>query len=188
MRIKKSAVRGVCALTMIAALAACGSSPPAVSGPTSHAAPARDITAPRDAPSVQTRMICAPEAQEDLAKTLGLDATAVTTPSWRARVYSCDYRYADGSFTLSAHQFVDPYAAAAAYGKIAGRLGRATALQGLGAHATTTKNGSVVVQKDDDVLVVDIAMLPARFGVPADTRANAAISIAATIMGCWTGA
>jgi hypothetical protein len=61
-------------------------------------------------------------------------------------------------------------------------------LEGIGATATTTANGSVVVQKDDDVLLVDVRKLPARFGVPSDTRANAAISIAATIIGCWTGA
>jgi len=30
--------------------------------------------------------------------------------------------------------------------------------------------------------------LPKQFGSPPDTRENDAINVAATIMGCWTGA
>jgi predicted regulator of Ras-like GTPase activity (Roadblock/LC7/MglB family) len=132
-------------------------------------------------------MICSPEAQEDLAETLGLDAVSVSAPTWDAHVYTCDYRYADASFTLSVHQAADRSAASATFATLGRRLTRRMTLDGLGQDAVTTANGSVLVQKDDDVLLVDVAKLPARFGVPPDTRANAAISIAATIMGCWTG-
>jgi hypothetical protein len=138
-------------------------------------------------PSPQTRMICAPEAQHDLATTLGLETVRVSPPTWRGNVYSCAYDYRNGSYTLSVHQAADAAGARATLAVIAHQLTRRTALQGLGADAFTTADGSVVVEKDADVLVVDITKLPARFGVPADTRANAAISIAATIMGCWTG-
>jgi hypothetical protein len=43
------------------------------------------------------------------------------------------------------------------------------------------------VQKDDKVLVADVRKLPAEFGEPSDSRANVAITIAATVMGCRTG-
>jgi hypothetical protein len=36
--------------------------------------------------------------------------------------------------------------------------------------------------------LVDVSKLPASFGVPAASKADVAINVAATIMGCWTGA
>ena len=51
-------------------------------------------------PSAKARMICADEAQEDLAGVLAVRAK-VTTPTWRHRTYRCTYRYANGSFDIS---------------------------------------------------------------------------------------
>jgi hypothetical protein len=180
--------RALVAMTTVAALAlaGCGSTASSSSAPSSHATPA-SASASAGGPSAQTRMICATEAQHDLAATLGLQAANVSTPTWRADVYSCAYRYANGSFTLSVHQAADTRAAHSTFTALGAQLTRRTALEGLGDDAVTTANGSVLVQKDDDVLLVDIRALASRFGVPPDTRANAAISIAATIMGCWTG-
>lgn len=131
-------------------------------------------------------MICASEAQTDIAKTLGVGTIRRVEADWKAPRYSCDYEYGDGAFTLAVEQLADPTAAAQYYASLATRLGRRTALTGLGEAATTTTGGAVIVRKDNSVLTVDPAQLPARFGKPPDTRANVAVSVAATIMGCWT--
>jgi hypothetical protein len=178
-----NARRAFVAMTTVAALARAGC------GTTAAPSTAPSSTAPRataGGPSASTRMICASEAQHDLARTLGLAATSVSSPTWRSHVYSCRYRYADGAFTLSVYQRADADAAHATFAALGAQLTRRMELDGLGEDAVTTADGSVLVQKDDDVLLVDIRALPPRFGVPPDSRANAAISIAATIMGCWT--
>lgn len=51
-----------------------------------------------------------------------------------------------------------------------------------------TTNGSLVVRKDYKVLVIDVSHLPAKLGAPPADRASIAVSIAAVIMECWTGA
>jgi hypothetical protein len=185
----RRALAALATLAAVALTAGCASAAAtSTRATTTTAAATTDGASSTDRPSTQTRMICAPEAQEDLAKTLGLATVAPPVPVWRAGVYSCNYGYANGSFTLSVRQLPDPAHAGAAANVLARQLSSRTELQGLGARAFTTASGGVVVQKDNDVLVVDVLRLPDRFGVPADTRANAAISIAATIMGCWTGA
>lgn len=110
------------------------------------------------------------------------------TPTWSDEIYSCTYQYVNGVFKLSVKQLPNEAATMAYATKLGTELGRVKSLTGLGQGAFTTKNGSVVVTKDDKVLLVDVQHLPTMFGVPSDTRANVAISVAATIMGCWTGA
>jgi hypothetical protein len=139
-------------------------------------------------PSESTRMICAPEAQADLRATIGVKTVVAPTPTWITHSYTCSYIYAGGRFTLSVKQLPDAAQTRTYFTALGDRLKRDMPLTGLGAGAFTTAEGSVIVQKDDKVLLVDVHGLPARFGVPLDTRANVAISIAATIMGCWTGA
>ena len=176
-----AALLTVVAMTMVSA---CGQSQAATT-PTRSSAP---VARPVDAPSESTRMICAPEAQKDLAATLGLETVTPPTPTWLAHTYTCQYAYPDGHFTLSVKQLSDATTTRDYFTSLGDRLTRRMALTGLGQGAFTTADGSVIVQKDDKVLLVDVKGLPVRFGVPSDTRANAAISIAATIMGCWTGA
>jgi hypothetical protein len=51
-----------------------------------------------------------------------------------------------------------------------------------------TTDGSIVVRKDWKVLYVDVSHLPAEFGQPPQSAADAALGVAATILGCWSGA
>jgi len=60
-------------------------------------------------------------------------------------------------------------------------------LQGLGQGAFQTTDGSVVVRKDWKVLLVDTSGLPARFGVPATTSGEVAVTVGDIILGCWAG-
>jgi hypothetical protein len=181
-------------IALAVAVAGCGSSHAASgaqSAPTTAPSPAAAAAAtPHNADEISssTRMICADDAKDDLAATLGVDTVAPVTPTWHNHLYSCAYKYTDGSFTLSVEQLSDAASTTRYFTQTGTRLGRVKTLSGLGQGAFTTKDGSVVVKKDDKVLVVDVRRLPARFGVPTDSPANVAISVAATIMGCWTGA
>lgn len=177
-------VSALLAFVAVTALAACGQSQAATT-PTKSGEPVAHSV---NTPSESTRMICAPEAQKELAATLGVKTVTPPTPTWLAHTYTCQYAYTDGHFTLSAKQLSNATQTRAYFTSLGDRLTRRMTLTGLGQGAFTTADGSVIVQKDHKVLLVDVHGLPTRFGVPSDTRANAAISIAATIMGCWTGA
>lgn len=133
-------------------------------------------------------MICAAEAQHDISVTLGTKNTQTSTPTWAHHRYACDYIYANGVMNLSVKQLSDATSTRHYFTSLAKLLVRRKTLSGLGQGAFTTASGNVVVSKDNKVLVVDVHALPSKFGVPPDTRGNVAISVAATIMGCWTGA
>jgi len=136
--------------------------------------------------SVSTKMICG-EAAQDIAKVLGTTTTQPLVPKWKDHVYSCDYVYPHGVMHLSVKQLDRATATGAYFRGLRSQLGERLVLNGLGEGAFTTTHDSVVVRKDSKVLVVDTHALPAMFGTPPDTRTNVAISVAAAIMGCWTG-
>jgi len=133
-------------------------------------------------------MICTTEGQSEIAKTLGVDTTRPLVPTWADHVFSCAYVYATGEMTLSVKELRDIRAVSAYFVTVRARLGVRSTWDGLGQGAFTTPGDSVVVRKDDKVLVVDVHGLPDQFGVPRQPRRDAALSVAATIMGCWTGA
>ncbi len=135
-------------------------------------------------------MICEDEAIKDIQQVIGYTAK-VSKPTWDVSThnYSCDYVYSQGTMTLSVREFDNADETTAYYNQRATELGgKDQDLQGLGQGAYTTKNGNTVVRKDFKVLTVDTTKLPEQFGNPPDTRANDGINVAATIMGCWTGA
>jgi hypothetical protein len=172
------------AASLLAACGSTGSSATPVSPATTTTRPAAETNAA--VISVSTKMICG-EAAEDIADQLGTNTTRPLVPTWKDHVYSCRYEYPDGAMLLSVKQLGDATATAAYFRGLRSRLGLRSELGGLGQGAFTTKDDSVVVRKDFKVLVVDVHELPSTFGTPPDTRANAAITVAATIMGCWTG-
>jgi hypothetical protein len=131
-------------------------------------------------------MICSTEAQTDIASSLGLKAT-VSAPTWIDHVYSCTYTYPTGVLTLSVKELDTAAQTTATYNGFAAQLGRRTTDVAFGNGAFLTTNGSVIVRKDFKVLDVDVSKLPIKFGVPPQDRSSAALSVAATVMGCWTG-
>ncbi len=141
-----------------------------------------------DAISATTKLICSADAQHDIGASLGVTTTQPPVATWIDHEYACDYKYANGSMHLSVKQLANRAATDFYFAQLGTTLGRRLKLDGLGQGAFTTLNHSVVVSKDNKVLLVDVTKLPANFGIPADTRADVAISVAATIMGCWTGA
>jgi len=162
--------------------AACGSS--------GGAAPSTFTTrAPLPAgaePSNISKMVCAKEAQQSVARTLGVTAV-VAEPTWVDHVYSCRFAYPNGSFALSVKELSSWAGTYAYFDSLGKKLGRTSTANGLGQGAFVTSNGSIVVRKDWKVLLVDISGLPPRFGVPPTTAADDAFTVADLIMGCWSG-
>jgi hypothetical protein len=173
-------------IVTILGLTGCGSA--ASSTPNST----RGITVPpRPAgphPSVSSKMVCAAEVQGELQSGLGAQPTQVTAPTWIDHVYSCQYVYPNGTITLSVKE-LDSAAQTARYFKDLGqRLGRRPDRIAIGQGAFVTTNGSMVVRKDWKVLDVDVSQLPASFGQPPQSASDVAVSVAATILTCWSGA
>jgi hypothetical protein len=140
-------------------------------------------------PSISAKMVCATEAVDDITQVIGVKTTSISKPTWIDQVYSCDYVYpGNARMTLRVKELSSVAETTAYYDSLAAKLGKKQDLQGLGQGAFSTKSGSVVTRKDYKVLLVDTSKLPAKFGVPPDTRENDAINVSFTIMECWVGA
>jgi hypothetical protein len=137
-------------------------------------------------PSASSKMICAEEAQIDIASSLGQKAT-VSTPTWVDDVYACNYVYPTGTITLSVKELANAAATTDTYKSFETTLGRRPEIVSFGQGAFITTNGSVIVRKDFKVLDVDVSKLPEKFGEPLQDRSDVALSVAATVMSCWTG-
>jgi hypothetical protein len=163
------------------AIAGCGSSKPAAtttSTSTGHPAGAE--------PSASSKMICSEEAQTDITASLGVKAT-VSTPTWVDDVYGCKYVYPSGTINLSVKELDNEAETTAMYKSFETKLGRRPEVVSFGEGAFITTNGSVIVRKDFKVLDVDVSLLPQKFGQPLQDRSDVALSVAATVMSCWTG-
>lgn len=79
-------------------------------------------------------------------------------------------------------------AATSAYmASIKHRLGDTEALTDVGQGGFETRGGWTVTRKDNKVLVVDVAGLPATFGRPATARWEVAQTVTDLIFACWRG-
>ncbi len=174
-------------------LAACGGSSKPSASPTTPQGPTTTVhraTLASNVPSVSAKMICTPEAQKEIYDSAtGVKTIAPFKPTWVDHVYSCDYVYPGGATMRLSVKEVSSVAETTAYfDSLATKLHKTDARSGLGQGAFQVRDGSLVVRKDFKILLIDVTKLPAQFGVPADTRANVAINVGVTIMGCWTGA
>ncbi len=182
--------RSVGGIVLVLALAGCGGSSGGSSaaspGPASaDRVPVLEVAGPE--PSASARMICAAEGKREIAATVGVDTTRPLVSRWRDHVYSCHYVYGHGTMALSVKELSSAAETSAYFNGLGVKLGRMRALDGLGQGAYQTRNGATIVRKDDLVLLVDVSRLPAEFGTPSSPRADVSLSVAATIMGCWTG-
>ena len=185
--VRKIAVLAVLALALVAA--GCGSSSSSSgSGSTagSQGGPTT-VALPGAQPSASSKMICSKEAVTDIAASLGVSAK-VSTPTWVNHVYACNYVYPQGTIKLSVKELESQQAVAALYSQDAKTFGRRPDVVSFGQGAFITTNGSVIVRKDNKVLDIDVSGIPQKFGAPPQDRSNVALSIAATVMSCWTGA
>lgn len=174
-------------------LGACGGSSSKASPPaaTSQGQPAGDTTvtyAPAGVnPSISAKMICEKEAIDDIAEAIEVKTTSVTKPTWVDHVYSCKYKYPNGSITLSVKEVSTAAETTAYFNSLATKYGKRQTINGLAQGAFIASNDDVVVRKDYKILLVDVSGIPANFA-PATTRTDVAENIAAAIMSCWSGA
>jgi len=133
-------------------------------------------------------MVCAPEAQNEIAGTLGVPATQVTPPTWIDHLYSCTYEYPNGSFVVLVKELDNLSETIAYYNATRARLGARPGPLALGNAAFVATDGSIVVRKDFKVMTVDVTHLPQQFGSPPQDRSDAGLSVAASVMNCWSGA
>ena len=133
-------------------------------------------------------MVCEAEAQSDIAGSIGVTPTQVTSPTWVDHVYACNYVYPNGVISLSVKELGGVSATASYFDQLGARLGQRPDPPALGDGAFVTTDGSVVVRKDYKVLDVDISHVPAQFGDPLQDRSAVALSVATAVMGCWVGA
>lgn len=166
----------------------CGSSKPATPPGNSQNATVHIAQPARATPSASAKLICAPETQNDLTAVLGVRTTQPVVPTWANHLYSCKYTYHKAVIALSVKELSSKTETDRYFTSLAHRLGQTQRFWTLGQGGFTTKNRSVVVRKDYKVLLVDISGLPAQFGKPPYNRGDIALSVAETIMACWTGA
>jgi hypothetical protein len=132
-------------------------------------------------------MICQPDAAAEIASALGVQTSKPPTPSWADHVYSCRYEYPAGVMVLSIKELPDQTATTAYYTAAQHTLASHTPVQVLGQDGFAGPDGSLYVRKDFKVLHVDVSALPAHIGQPPYTSGDAAFTVAAVIMSCWTG-
>jgi len=182
----------VTAALLTAALAGCGGSSSAGKSAKPETSPATLAAVPPEPagvnPSESAKMICGSAVKTDLQGVLGVDPTAVTTPTWADHVYSCTYQYPDGAFTLSVKELSSARETSDYFDQLGAQLGRKRPVIAVGEDTFMTSNGSLVARKDWKVLLVDVSGLPDQFAKPPTERADVAAEIGTTVMGCWTGA
>lgn len=134
-------------------------------------------------------MICDPEGVEDITAALQVQTASPPKPGWDGFDYTCTYSYEAGAQIVLKVRDLPNTAAAATYfaglGRTLGRVDKKVTFGTDGAFATA--DGSVAVQKDSHVLIVDVAGLPEVWSKPPLPRSDAAGIVASAVMGCWEG-
>ena len=142
-------------------------------------------------PSQPARMICSDEIRDAVKRTFALTRAVTGTGSWEVgdRTYSCTYRLPGGTLRLSVQDALAETEGAAYFRTLRGRLpdGRTIrGVEGFGLPSLQTSAGQVAFLKDGKTLVVDASAL-SRSGLPKGySRSEAAYSIAAAVVACWS--
>ena len=137
-------------------------------------------------PSAISRMVCAKEAAGEIAEVVAAKAS-VTAPTWADHLYSCGYRYHEGTMVLSVKELSSWTQTYAYFDELAKTLHKTAPVKGLGQGAFVVRDGSVVVRKDWKILLVDISGLHGMVGSPPSSRYGVALDAAGVILGCWSG-
>jgi len=137
-------------------------------------------------PSLISRMVCAPKAAAEIAQVMGAKAD-LAPPTWADHLYSCGYRYREGTMVLSIKELSSWSQTYGYFGRLARTLHETTPITRLGQGAFITRDGSVVVRKDWKILLVDISGVRGEVGSPPKPPGELAIYVAQVILGCWAG-
>lgn len=142
----------------------------------------------QDGPSTAAAMICSDETAEAVQRSFDLGALPARDDTWAAPDYSCRYELADSRLFLTVHD-LSPAQDGRAHFTETRRSVRATRIGGLenfGFPAFETRAGVVGFLKDGKTLVVDARRVARRDLPRGFSRGEAAYSVAAAVIGCWT--
>ncbi len=139
-------------------------------------------------PVEAARGFCSRDGQREIATSLGVEPTRVTKARLADHTYSCRYLYPTGRIALSVTGFPTRAAATSYANSLSRSRGRQPEPPGFGEdiRAFVTTDGSLVVRKNADVLVVDVSALAPTFGVPPQSPKVIAVAVAVTILGHWS--
>jgi hypothetical protein len=183
-------------LALLILLAGCGATPPAPGSPgrsNVSAVPASGSNAGPPTgklagnPPASAAMICDADIKSKVREALGLAGPPSTEWRWSDSVYTCDYHLPMGRMSLQVTVLAGAPQARTLFDADRARTPGAQPLAGLGERAFGTDNGTVLVLKDNQVLVVDTTRLPQEFGANGQRRTDLAYEVASDVMGCWTG-
>jgi hypothetical protein len=183
-------------LALLILLAGCGATPPATGSPGPSpgrsdvsAVPASGSNAgpPTGNPPASAAMICDADIKSKIREVLGLAGPPSTEWRWSNGVYTCDYDLPMGRMSLQVTVLAGVQQAGTMFDADRARTPGALPLRGLGERAFGTKDGTVLVLKDNQILVVDATRLPEEFGANGQRRTDLAYEVASDVMGCWTG-
>jgi hypothetical protein len=173
-------------LALLILLAGCGANPPATGSRSgSNAGPPTGKLAGK--PPASAAMTCDADIKSKVREALGLAGPPSTEWRWSNGVYTCDYHLPMGRMSLQVTVLAGAPQASTLFDADRGRTLGAQPLAGLGERAFGTDNGTVLVLKDNQVLVVDTTRLPQEFGANGQRRSDLAYEVASDVMGCWTG-
>ena len=147
--------------------------------------PAVRASAGPDTPSATELTVCSAQLAQQISALLGEQPSRTQAGSWSARVYSCQYSYRDGGFTLAVRESPGQAATDAVFAAQRRAAGPTSAQAGLGQQAFTEPDGTVVLRDGFDVLTVGAGTLPAAPGYPPRPRAAALHMIAETVLSAW---
>jgi hypothetical protein len=156
---------------------------PSATPPTAPPGSTPIVPAPGNAPSDKARMVC----DEDEVRAAVEYYTGETMPAPPAAtfangLYTCPYALPSGTVTLSVMELADMPSTVGYFEALKARLGSVGKVF-LGEDGFATPAGSVVVRKDELVLLVDTTAFADR---PSPrSRGEIATNIAVVIMECW---
>jgi hypothetical protein len=180
---------GLALLAVLLGMTGCGSLARPQGAANQAPASTASAKAPQPAgksPSTISRMICTSKAAAEVAQVMGAKA-ALAPPTWADHLYSCGYRYSEGTMVLSVKELSSWPQTYAYFDRLGRTLDRTTPISGLGQGAFITRDGSVVVRKDWKILLVDISGVRGEVGSPPKPPGELAIYVAQVILGCWEG-
>jgi hypothetical protein len=154
----------------------------------SPGAPSSPGAAKTSGPSAAALMVCGDQPMKRLTSILNLTSDPHTVSKWADSTFTCTYHLTEGALKISVQEAADKASALKYFEAMQALAKDAKPIEGLanlGFPAYETTDGSAVFQKDNFVLHVNAADLPATLGPDNMTRNALAYQLSTTILACW---
>ncbi len=138
-------------------------------------------------PSAPAAMVCSADFRRDLADALAVTSVPAGVRTFQNSLLTCNYFLFAGHLVLTVKDLPNRSATNAYFAARRRSLAGAHPIDGLTPGAFGNGTSVVVLRKDNHVLTVDTAAMPAAFGSQHNKRADFAYEVASIVLGCWTG-